>query len=827
MALSRPDRKQNGQGEQRLQLTNIQKTYGVTKAIAGVDFSAFAGEIIGLVGPNGAGKSTLMRVLTGVTTANGGTITVNGRDIPLGFYNRKVARENGIACAYQELSLCSNLSVYENFGVTHADHRVFGEWRWRKKTIEFAREALELVFPGNGINVTRSVSSLPLAQQQIIEIARATTAQGLRVLILDEPTSSLTSDFILQLHSAIKQLSADGVTIIYISHKLEEIEHISNRIVIMKNGVNVWETSITGTSTDELVARLGGKVVRVDREDLRDYSAESYVNVRGLTTKVLRDVSLKAQKGEIVGVAGLAGSGQKELLGELFRVGTGHTNGSVEVKGRVAYVSGDRQNEGIFRLWDIAGNILASSIRQVLRWGLISRKKSDALAQEWYTKLKFKAEGMHRPILELSGGNQQKAIIARGMAPASDIILLDDPTRGVDVETKKDIYRLLYEAKESGKCVIWSSTEDLEMEECDRVYVMRGGEIVRELKGDEITLENVVGTSFTERRVADVSEGCNRDSGRTAFSRSMRGILASRSTIPALVFLCVVLANAVLNINSISYNGISYLMEAAVPLVLASVAQMFIVSAGDIDLSIGSAIGLVSVLTATVAVHNTWLGLLCYVAFILAYSLVGALVHVRKLPAIVVSLGAMFVWLGIALIIQATPGGASPGWLSAVFSFEAPVIPLAVYFCLFAAGVSSWILKRSKYGIILRGIGNNPKAIIRGGWSYLVAHVTTYAIAAAFIILAGICITGFSMGSDANATSSYMMMSIAAIILGGCEFSGGIAEPVGVVVGALTISLISSVLAFLYIASQFQTAFVGCILLAALAVRRLSRRAGS
>jgi ribose transport system ATP-binding protein len=248
---------------------------------------------------------------------------------------------------------------------------------------------------------------------------------------------------------------------------------------------------------------------------------------------------------------------------------------------------------------------------------------------------------------------------------------------------------------------------------------------------------------------------------------------------------------------------------------------------GDIDLGIGSALGLVNVLSATVMVKNFWLGVLCLIAFIVAYTLIGVIIHVRKLPAIVVSLGASFLWLGFALMIQAVPGGSAPDWLSSLFTGEAPLIPLPVYFCIVPAVVAFWIIKRSKYGMILRGIGNNPKAIARGGWSHLTAHLAAYAIAGVFIVLAGISLTGISTGSDANSTSSFQMMTIATIILGGCEFSGGIADPVGTVAGALAISLISSLLAFLNVNSNFQTAVVGCVLLAALAIKQLNRRKAS
>lgn len=807
-----------------IHLTDISKNYGVTKALAQFNLLAYPKEIIGLVGPNGAGKSTLMKVLTGVTSATGGSININNNEIPTCDYNTTIARKNGIACAYQDLSLCSNLNVYENFMITLGDHKIRGEKNWRKKIIRFTKDALDQVFPDNNIQIHKSVSSLSAAQQQMVEIARAMAYPDLKILILDEPTSSLMSDRIQQLHTAMKNCSAKGTAIIYISHKIEEIKQISSKIVIMKNGSNTFECCTNDINTEELVDKLGGNIVKQEKTKTAVDSSENIIEINNLSTSVLKNINIQIKAGEIVGIAGLGGSGQKELLTEIFQAGMGRKSSCVKVKKKVAYISGDRQNEGVFRLWDIASNITISSLDLLTRWRLISRKKSDELAQDWYDKLKFTACGKNSSILDLSGGNQQKALIARGIASESDIIILDDPTRGVDVETKKEIYRLLDEVKKSGKCIIWNSTEDLEMEECDRVYVMHSGTVVQELKGNEISVENVVGAYFKGKDSETVQSAKSQTVSRSSVSRNLKSLYSSRAFIPIVVFLAIFITNGCLNNNSVSYMGINYLLGAAVPFVLAAIAQMLIVLAGDIDLGLGSAIGLINVLTATVLVQNFWLGILVYVLFVIAYTAMGALIHIRRLPAIVVSLGASFIWLGIALMIQDTPGGASPEWLSAFMSFEPNLIPMPIYLCLIAGFVSFWIVKKSKYGIVLRGIGNNPKAITRGGWSYFASHITIYAIASLFIIFAGISVTGYSMGSDANGTSSFTMMSIATIILGGCEFSGGIAEPVGVVIGALAISLISSLLAFLNVSSNFQTAVVGCILLAALAFKLLMRR---
>jgi len=808
----------------QLELTDIQKYFGVTHVLKGVTIKIQPGEIIGLIGPNGAGKSTLMQIITGVYAPTSGTIKMNGEEIPLKEYNPLMARNNGISCAYQELSMCTNLSVYENFGVYSIGHTVanfFKKENWKDTCRKMSRQLLDSIFPENNINVNSAVENLTLAQQQMVEITRAISFENLKILILDEPTSSISVDRINQLHKAIKKLSENGVSVFYITHKLDEVKRITDKIFILKGGINTWEGLASETTEEELVKNLGGTILKDEREKMQAVSdTEKIVEVTGLTAGHLNNVNMYLKEGEIVGLAGLAGSGQKELLNELFRAGLGHKSPSMKVNRSIAYLSGDRQTEGIFHLNNIADNILVSSLNQVTKWGLISRSRSAKLAGQWYDKLKFQANGIYTPITALSGGNQQKALIARGVASQSDILLLDDPTRGVDIETKQEIYKLLQEARNDGKTVFWHSTEDIEMEECDRVYVMNNRAIVKEFTVDEITVSNIVGAAFQETaQQTNASEERNK-----GFGGRFKNLLGSRSTTPFLFFIVLLVVNGLINHNSLSYTGIEYTIGAAIPLVFAAIAQMFLIMAGDIDFGLGNGVGLINVLCATFFVKSLGLGLLYCLVFVVCYTLMGVLIHVRRIPSIIVTLGASFIWLGIALLIQNTPGGSCPAWLKSFYEFKFPLIPFPIFFCIVAALIPLWIIKYSKYGIILRGIGNNPKAVTRAGWSYFRAHVICYAIASIFIVISGLTATAVSYGSDANAFSAFTVCAVATVIIGGCDFSGGIGEPIGVVAGALVISMISSLLTFLSLDSNYQTALIGVILILALAVRLFTRK---
>jgi ribose transport system ATP-binding protein len=796
-------------------LEGIDKSFGVTRALSGADLEIFRGEVIGLVGPNGAGKSTLMKVVTGVVEPTAGSITVSGRSVER-VTHREVS-EVGIACAYQDLSLCTNLAVYENFAMLTMSHGPRSARGWRKAKKAEAAALLEKFFPGHGIDVTQPVSSLSLAARQMVEICKAMMTADLGLLVLDEPTSALSANRADQLHRAVTEIARSGVAVIYISHKLDEIQKVCDRIVLLKNGTNGGEFDPRTTTPDALVGLMGGEVVARAKAGAAGPVVErrTLVVVDNLTSPGLSGVSVTAHAGEIVGLSGLVGSGQTALLKKIFAAGRGRSS-RLRVDGRVAYVSGDRGGEGAFALWSILDNILVSSLTSVTHLGLVNKKKSEALAGSWFDRLRFHAESVHSPITSLSGGNQQKALIARGLASGADVLLLNDPTAGVDIETKQEIYGLLNEAKAAGKAVLLHSTEDVEMEICDRVYVMRDGQVTAELTGNDVHVPNVVRASF-----AEVSH-TERVEKRT--SPALSRVLRSRLLLPISAMVVIYALNAVVNPNVMTMNSTRLLLSTAVPLVFAALGQMFIVTAGDIDMGNGFSIGLANVLVAVVLSGNPIVGLVSLLLLIGAYAAMGALIHVRRLPAIVVTLGAQFIWLGVALIVAPVPGGSSPEWLSSFYGQELAYLPVPAVLCVVAAVGCWYVLYRWKYGMVLRGIGNNKDAVERSGWSYVLGKMTNYALAGLMVVFAGMAFTAVTYAADVNTSASFCMMSIATVIVGGCEMSGGVVEPVGVVAAGIAMSLITSLLIFIKVDSNLQMAVTGSIIILVLAARLITRR---
>lgn len=795
-----------------LSLKGIDRFFGITKALQKVDLDIYEGEVIGLVGPNGAGKSTLMKILTGVLPKTAGQIIHNG--VPEENYNAKVAKQIGVNCAYQDLSLCTNLSIFENFAMLNVSHSIAPSRGWRNKTKTEVKELLEKYFPGSNIDVTKPIDTLSLTDRQVVEICKTLMPENLKILILDEPTSALSSDKAEQLHKIVAELSAKGVAVIYISHKLDEIRKVSDRIVMLTNGQNRGEFYSDEITQDELIMHMGGVSKKKERL-VRDFSNnEDMLTIRELKGKGLNGVSLNLKRGEIIGISGLAGSGQQELLQQIYSSGKKKIDG-IDLNGSIAYVSGDRATEGVFQFWNIKNNILIANLDRVKGKLLIDTKKADGSAQEWYDKLKFRAEGIDSNIMSLSGGNQQKALIARGIASEADIIILNDPTAGVDIGTKQDIYKLLDDTRELGKSIILYSTEDTEMEICDRVYVMRDGYITKELKGDEIDVPNLVKAAFIETEKKEIKE-----KKKSLFAQ----YLSAPWMLPLITLILIFAANVMINPKLMSYAGLRMKTSSALPLIFAALGQMFIVMCGDVDMGNGYSIGLVNVIVGIWLTGNPLVGLLGLAVFIGLYIALAILIKIRQIPAIVVTMGAQFVWYGLALLICPTPGGKCPEWLSDFLRIKTPVVPLPIIIAIVTGAICWYILYRCRYGIILRGAGNNVQALERSGWSYLLAKVVTYGISGLFVVLAGMAYTNTCNGADANSSVNYNMMSIATVILGGCDMAGGLPVPVGVVMAAIVMNLINSLLTAMKMNSNYQTAIIGLILIGVLALKFLIHR---
>ncbi len=479
-------------------LKDVTKKFGAVRALVGVNAHVDAGECLGLVGHNGAGKSTLMNVLAGTLSSDDGVITIHGQDLAA-HYNVRQAHRNGIRCVFQELSLCPNLTVAENVRVLHTALKGVG---WKQRARRLIRDKLEEIFPGHGISTDDVVGDLSIGKRQMVEIARAftVTTEPLHLVILDEPTSSLDGITAKQLLKHVRKAVSKEQSCILISHLLGEVLDYSDRILVMKDGEVVAERPASEFTRDSLVAKMG-TVIEEGSAKVEDPAHK----VRGTTPLMVRaqdkyqetGVELLAYKGEIVGLAGLAGSGQTRTLIQIYDAAIkGKRTEKTAVEGPVALIAGDRQTDGIFPLWSISQNVCIRSLKRMVKGWMIDPAQEDAMAEKWKNKIKIKTMNMDDNILSLSGGNQQKALFARALGSDAEIVLMDDPMRGVDIGTKLEVYELIRTEADSGRTFLWNTTEMEELNNCDYVYIFSEGKIVSELARDDLTEEKVLRSSF-------------------------------------------------------------------------------------------------------------------------------------------------------------------------------------------------------------------------------------------------------------------------------------------------------------------------------------------
>jgi ribose transport system ATP-binding protein len=479
-----------------VQLAGVAKSYGAVRALAGVDLAVPAGECLGLVGHNGAGKSTLMNVLAGTVAPSAGEIRIGGLDVTRG-YDAVAAQRHGIRTVFQELSLCPNLTVAENARVLHPSFRGLS---WRRRAGALIGAKLAEIFPAHGISPGDFVGDLSIARRQMVEIARAFTVTDVpvRLVILDEPTSALDAHVAGQLLAFVRRFVSAGGSCIFISHLLGEVLTTSDRIIVMRDGLVVDTREAARHTRNSLVAAMGSvageETASVHAKASSKRSAAPVVRVRPAATT---RIEFRAHRGEIVGLAGLAGQGQTAMLLRIFEAGHGRSK-DAEVAGQVSLVAGDRQTDGIFPLWSIGRNISIGSLRERAKALLIDPIAETELAETWRQRIGIRTPDMTNNILSLSGGNQQKALFARALGSSADIVLMDDPMRGVDVGTKQEVYTLLRAEAARGRTFIWYTTEMDELAHCDHVYVFRNGEIAADLPKGEISEERVLQSSFAE-----------------------------------------------------------------------------------------------------------------------------------------------------------------------------------------------------------------------------------------------------------------------------------------------------------------------------------------
>ncbi|MEU1471774.1 sugar ABC transporter ATP-binding protein [Streptomyces sp. NPDC005761] len=484
-----------------LALEGVSKSFGAVRALRGVSLRLYAGEAHALAGENGAGKSTLIKALAGVHRPDEGTVLLDGK--PVEFHGPADARDAGVAVIYQEPTLFPDLSVAENIFVGRQPRRSFGRVDHRAVT----RAAADL-FARLGVDLDpdQPARGLSIADQQLVEIAKALSFDA-RVLIMDEPTAALTGSEVARLFGVVRTLRAEGAAVLFISHRLEEIFALCRRVTTLRDGAWISSELLSGLSEDDLVRRMVGR----DLDELYPKQSteigEVALSVRRLTREgVFTDVSFDVRRGEIVGLAGLVGAGRSEVARAVFGVDR-FDGGEVEVLGRklrpgapslamaagLALVPEDRRAQGLVMDMSIERNIGLTGFAATTRAGLMNRAAERDRAVDWAVKLQVKYARLADVVGTLSGGNQQKVVLAKWLATSPQVLIVDEPTRGIDVGTKAEVHRLLSSLAAEGVAVLMISSDLPEiLGMADRVLVMHEGRLTARIPRSEATEETVM-----------------------------------------------------------------------------------------------------------------------------------------------------------------------------------------------------------------------------------------------------------------------------------------------------------------------------------------------
>ena len=486
-----------------LRMTDITKTFPGVKALDGVSFELKKGTVHALMGENGAGKSTLMKCLFGIYTKDSGQIFLEGKEV--NFKNSKEALNNGVAMVHQELNQALKRSVMDNLWLGRYP-MIGGVMVIERKMLQDTNaifEELEI-----DVDPHRIMSTMPVSQRQMVEIAKAVSYNS-KVIVFDEPTSSLTEEEVEHLFRIINMLRDRGMGIIYISHKMAEIKRISDYITVMRDGTHVATKPAAELEMNDIIRLMVGRELNNQFPPKTNKPGEVYLKVENLSAQysLLRDVSFEARKGEVLGLAGLDGSGRTETLENIFGEAT-RKSGTITLDGKpclnrspresikngFALLTEERRATGIFSILDIRENTVISSLKKHLRFGICLSSKSMKKDTQWsIDSMRTKTPSQSTKIRSLSGGNQQKVIIGRWLLTEPDVLLLDEPTRGIDVGAKYEIYQLILDLACKGKTVLVVSSEMPELLGiCDRILVMSGGRLAGEVDARTTTQEEIM-----------------------------------------------------------------------------------------------------------------------------------------------------------------------------------------------------------------------------------------------------------------------------------------------------------------------------------------------
>jgi ABC-type sugar transport system ATPase subunit/ribose/xylose/arabinose/galactoside ABC-type transport system permease subunit len=830
-AVSIPVEEPGAGGQPTLSLLVITKRFDGVAALTDVSFEVRPGEVHALLGENGAGKSTLMNIASGALAPDSGSIIFEGE--PVDNLTPALSQELGIAMVHQHPAVLPDMTVAENIrvavGLEHLRRRDSDPTKAMRAVLD------DVNFFGH---LEDRVSSLSVARRHLLEIAKA-FAVSPRLLILDEPTAPLSQDSVELLFNVVRKFAAGGTAVVYITHRLGEVREIADRVTVLRDGTLRGTSAVREISDAELLALIVGRRLETSfpPKHVATDGDEPLLRVDGLSGSGFQDVSLTAGKGEIVGIGGVVGNGQAAFLRAL--AGRHSSAGSVVVDGKefsrrklfesAAYMPADRLTEGLMLDLNVRENAALSALGRLKVGPFVSRRREVGVVERELSELAVRAPSLEAPVSALSGGNQQKVVMARSMLSEPALLVADEPTQGVDVGARAEIYRILREIADRGVPVVVGSSDTKELEGlCDRVIVMSRGHAVATFEGDDVTEEKIVHAAVSSTKHA-AELAAKRERGASRLARFIEGDYAP---VIILAIVMLVLGAYILQRNHryTSDFNITSVQFACAALGFISLGQTFALLLGGIDLSVGPLAGFLVVLASFFVLDGKSPGIwaLGFVLMFLAAAgvglLNGALIRYAKFTPVAATLVTYIGLGGLAFTLRSAPDGYIATSVTNAIQTKAGPIPVAFIAFVVIAFALELGLRRSKLGMRLRAVGSSEESARRVGVPINRVALIGYLGASLLTLLGAVVLLAQLGVGDPGQGSQYTLTSITAVVLGGTSLLGGRGTFIGTLMGAgLSVQVLNATV-FLGLDQRWQYLFQGLLIVAGAIIYSQVRR---